>query len=73
MDALLFSVLFSALICSIAYGVEISAGELLQKLDKVQVLDFQTNYSRELNGNIEGSILIPDDLEDSDFESYIEK
>ena len=48
-------------------GSEISSQDLLNQLDSVQIFDFRSDFSRELNGFITSSVLVPNDEKPEDY------
>ena len=52
---------------------EISTESLIDLQNQIQILDFRSNYDRELNGYISNSILIPENLNEENTDLFIDK
>jgi hypothetical protein len=56
------------------YNGDISVDNLLelQQSDHVTIIDFRSDYARELNGFIQGAILVPNGLDENGIETFLQ-
>ena len=70
----LFVVLFTIFWPTFAQNnKEISTASLIDLQNQIQILDFRSNYDRELNGYIPNSILFPENLNEENTDLFIDK
>ena len=65
----------SLILTSLIYvqAQNISTVELLESQDEVKIIDLRSQYHREVEGYIPGSLLVPNDLDKEEIETFIKE
>ena len=65
------SLIFTSLIYVQAQNI--STVELLETQDEVKIIDLRSQYHREVEGYIPGSLLVPDNLDKEETKAFIKE
>ena len=65
-------IFFGLVLVQITNGSPIDTQTLLREKDQYQIVDFRSEYMREINGYIAGAILVPNSNEIGDL-NYLQK
>ena len=65
-------IFFGLVLVQIANGSPIDTQTLLREKDQYQIVDFRSEYMREINGYIAGAVLVPNSNEIGDL-NYLQK